>query len=282
MIRHRTVSAPLGGAAAVALMFALASAGTLRAQSNMSVQGFGFPTGQISARAYGAGGSTAETDPLSPLNPASIGQIGSRIVFFQIEPEYRTVTTDSGSERTTTARYPVVFGALPISSRVVMSLGSSTLLDRTATTVFNTTQAITPTELVPMTTRYRVDGAINDIRLAAAWNAASWLRLGAGLHGIAGHNLVSITQSFTDTTQFASFTQQRVLSFGGAAGSAGVQLYSKSWMLAGSFRAGGKLDLSSSDTVLGSGRVPTRFGASLSYTGLANSSFSVRTSHDNW
>jgi hypothetical protein len=43
-----------------------------RAQANLSVQGFGFPTGQFSTRTYGTGGALAELDPLSPINPASI------------------------------------------------------------------------------------------------------------------------------------------------------------------------------------------------------------------
>ena len=117
-----------------------------RAQANLSTQGFGFPTGQFSARTWGTGGALAELDPLSPVNPASISLIGSRILFFQIEPEYRSVTTSSGTDRTTTARYPVVFGALPMGHGWVMSLGSSTLLDRTSTSIFNTTQFLTPTE----------------------------------------------------------------------------------------------------------------------------------------
>jgi hypothetical protein len=221
-------------------------------------------------------------DPLSPINPAAIAAFQSRILFFQIEPEYRSVTTSNGTERTTTARYPVVFGAIPFGSRLVMSLSSSTLLDRTATTVFNTTDTIAAGELVPITTRFRVDGALNDIRLAGAWTAAQWLRVGVGVHGIAGHNLVSITQSFTDTTQFAPFTQQRVLGFGGAAASAGLQVFSKTWNASASFRVGGKLDLSSEDTVLTSAHVPNRFGVSLAYTGIPGSSIAVRTAHDTW
>lgn len=252
------------------------------AQANLSAQGFGFPTGQFSSRAYGAGGATAETDPLSPINPASIGVLGNRVVFFQIEPEFRTVRVGDSTDRTTTARYPVVFGAIPVAANWVIGIGSSTLLDRTSTSVFNTTQRINASESVDMTTNYHVDGAMNDIRFAAAWTPAKWMRLGVGAHGITGHNLISITQSFADTTQFSAFAQQRVLGFSGAAASAGVQLIAKGWTVAGSLREGGKLDLSSADTVLKSARVPNHFGASLSYTGIANSNISIRTARDNW
>src|SRR5471030_2864166 len=187
---------------------------TLRAQSNLSTQGFGYPTGQFSTRAQGTGGAIAEIDPLSPVNPATIAIIATRILFFQIEPEYRTVNSGSGAEGTTTARYPNVFGAIPIGGNFVMSFGASTLLDRTATTSFSTTQFLPGGDSVPMSTTYRISGAMDDIRLAGAWAPTSWLRLGVGAHAITGRNLVTLSQSFTDSLQFAAFTQQRTLSFG--------------------------------------------------------------------
>jgi len=255
---------------------------TAGAQASLGAQGFGFPTGQFSTRAYGTAGAIAELDPLSPVNPASISIIPTRIVFFQIEPEFRSVTTANGTDRTTTARYPVVFGALPIGHGWVASLGASTLLDRTSTTVFNTTQLITPTDSVPMTTNFKVDGAMDDIRLALGWAPASWLRVGFGAHAITGHNLISIRQSFADSAQFAAFTQQRVLGFSGGAASAGIELVSKAVTAGFSARRGGNLDLSAEDTVLTSARVPNRFGASIAYTGIDNSMISIRTSRDNW
>lgn len=266
---------------ALATSIAALPIGAVIAQANLSSQGFGFPTGQFSARTYGTGGALAEMDPLSPVNPASIAALGTRLLFFQIEPEFRTVTTNNGTERTTTARYPNVFGALPIQGLVV-SLGSSTLLDRTSTTVFNTTQTLSTNEVVPITTRFKVDGAMDDVRLAAGWAPASWLRVGLGAHAITGHNLVSITQSFADSSSFASFTQQRILGFSGAAVSAGVQFVSKSINAAVSARRGGNLDLTDEDTVLSKAKVPNRFGASIAYTGIANSAISIRTSRDDW
>src|SRR5205085_8456913 len=105
---------------------------------------------------------------------------------------------------------------------------------------------------------------------------------GLGAHGIAGHNLVSLTQKFDDSLRFSSFSQSRVLGFGGTAISGGVQLVSKTLVLAGSARYGGTLRLSSEDTVLSSGRVPNRIGASLAFIGIANSTISVRTARDSW
>jgi hypothetical protein len=42
------------------------------------------------------------------------------------------------------------------------------------------------------------------------------------------------------------------------------------------------MHLSVEDTTLTSANVPDRFGASIAFVGIANSTLSVRTSHDNW
>jgi len=254
----------------------------VHAQSNLSSQGYGFPTGQLSARAYGAGGSLAEMDPLTPVNPASLGLLPSRILFLQMEPEFRSVKTTAGTERTTTARYPLVFGAIPVASSFMVSLGASTLLDRTSSTSFSTMQKLADGQDVAMNTTYRIDGAMSDVRLASAWVPNSWLRVGVGIHGISGHNLVALTQSFDDSLRFSAFTQSRVLGFGGGAVSGGVQLVSSKFVAAGSARYGGNLSVTSEDTVLAKARVPNRFGASLAYIGIPNSTIAIRTTRDSW
>lgn len=252
------------------------------AQAALSVQGFGFPTGQLSSRALGTGGSLGEIDPLSPINPASISVLNSRLIYFQAEPEFRTISTPNGDDHTRTARYPNVFGAIPIAGGWVVSLGSSTLLDRTSTTLFTTTQFLTPTDSVLLTTKSQIQGAINDVRLAAAWSPTSWFRFGLGAHAIAGHNLVTLQQSFNDTTAFAAAQQQRILSFSGTAASIGAQFIAKDVTFAVSARQGGMLTMSAGDTTLTHARVPNRFGGSVTYTGISNSFISVRTSHDDW
>ncbi len=256
-------------------------AGAAGAQGNLSTQGYGFPTGQFSARAAGTGGAVAEIDPWSPLNPSTIGVFSSKVLFFQIEPEYRTVQNGAAKDRTTTSRYPVLFGAAPVGSRWVVSIGASTLLDRTASTVVQSTKLV-GTDSVQATTTFTVDGAMNDVRLATAFTPASWIRLGVGAHAITGRSFVSVGDVYGDTTAFSNFTVRRTLSYGGAAASAGVQLISRNFVAAASARTGGTLTVSESDTLLSSGRVPTRFGLSVAYTGIANSAIAFRTSREGW
>ena len=260
----------------------VATAVSVEAQSNLSVQGYGYPTGQFSARAQGTGGAIAESDPLSPVNPASIGAFQNRILFFQMEPEFRSVKTPNGSERTSVARYPVVFGALPLGNKFVVGVGSSTFLDRTATTTFETSQILTATDTVPMTTTFNVNGAMNDVRFAAAWVPYRWLRVGAAMHAITGHNLVNITQQFEDTIRFASFAQQNIIGFSGSAFSTGVNLVSSNFSLSASARIGGSVRVAIEDTILGKANIPNRLGASVAYLGITNSVIAVRTAYENW
>jgi hypothetical protein len=257
----------------------------MAAQSNLSTQGFGFPTGQFSTRSLGTGGALGEMDPLSPINPATVSLLGSRTIFFQLEQERRTVKTPGGgSEPTSTARYPVVFGALPVGSNWMVSLGSSTLLDRTSSTSFRSTQFLPSGDSVPINTKFGIDGAMNDVRLAAAWipPSATWLHIGVGAHAITGRNLITVTQAFEDSAQFSGFTQQRTLGFSGSAISGGVDILTKVVAASVSARLGGPLRLSSSDTVLTKANVPDHFGASLAYTGVTNTTIAIRTARDRW
>ena len=49
----------------------LALAAAAGAQGTLSTQGFGYPTGGMSARSLATGGAITEFDPLSSTNPAS-------------------------------------------------------------------------------------------------------------------------------------------------------------------------------------------------------------------
>lgn len=250
------------------------------AQSNLSTQGFGFAQGELSARAQAAGGSVGEIDPWSPINPAALSAFSSRILFFQAEPEYRTFSAGGATDRTTTSRFPVVFGAIPLGNWV-LSLGAATLLDRTATTVIKGVKDTIGTDTLTTSTENRVSGAMNDVRFAAAWSPRSWLRLGLGVHAITGRNLVLVAQTYSDSA-FQPFTSSRTITYSGGALSGGAEIVSKQFIVAASGRYGGSVRLSSVDTVLGSARAPDRFGASVAYTGIAGSVLAVRTSRDDW
>jgi hypothetical protein len=253
----------------------------IHAQANLSGQGLGYPTGQLSARAMGTGGAIAEIDPVSQVNPAALSFIGTTTLFFQIEPEYRSVITGSATDKTTTARYPLFAGVLPLGSDWAIGVSSATLLDRTWTT---RTQGnvVFGTDTVNSTIVNGSNGSINDLRIAAAWAPSTYLRLGLGGHLMSGSDRVFAGLSF-DNPAYANFADSSTLSFDGGAVSGGIELIAPKIAIASaSFRKGGHLNAMRSDTALGSARVPDRLGFSLAFIGAAGTQIAARTSYDKW
>lgn len=255
---------------------------SLGAQANLSGQGLGYPTGQISTRAEGAGGSTAEIDPLSMVNPAALGFIGTTTLFFQIEPEYRRVNVGSVSDKTTTARYPLFTAVLPLGSNWAFGVSSATLLDRTWTTSVDS-NVVFGTDTVSSTFLFGSSGSINDLRAAVSWAPSPYIRFGLGGHLISGSDRVFVGRTFVQNAAFGNFADSTTLGFDGGAVSGGIELVAPRLAIASaSFRKGGTLNASRNDTTLASARVPDRFGFSLAYIGAAGTQIAARTSLDKW
>src|SRR5205085_2368746 len=104
--------------------------------------GLGFPPGQLGTAAVTMGGSIGESDPLSPVNPAAIGLLGTPIVLFQAEPEFRSQRVGDRTQRTSVARFPLFLGSMPLGTRWALSLAASTLLDRTWATTTRDSQIV--------------------------------------------------------------------------------------------------------------------------------------------
>jgi hypothetical protein len=270
-------------AAAAALVLAPSlRASKAAAQSNISTQGYGYPPGQLSTRALSMGGSIGEIDATSALNPASLGRVVTRTILFQAEPEWRRVKSPSGSNSTTTARYPLINIGVPFGEHWVIGVSSSTLLDRTWQTSRDDTLDVSG-DLVPTTTQELSQGAMNDLRLATTWTNRRNLYIGVAFSGITGRNVLSTIQTFQDSA-FNDFTSDRVLSYSGSAMSAGIQFLSAPMqtVFGLSYRMGNSLHMQSNDTTIARGDVPSRIGASVAYTGLEGSILSLRISQDQW
>ena len=261
---------------------ALVGARAARAQGNLSVQGFGFPQGQLSTRALGTAGALGEIDPASPRNPAAISLFGGTTLVFQIEPEYRRVNTPAKTDLTTTNRYPLILAAIPIRSRGMFAVSASTLLDRTWATSVADTQDIAG-EPQPGTTTEQVNGSISDLRFAGAFAPAPWVSLGLGVHFISGSNQLTVERTFQDTARFGAFADTTILSYNGNAVSFGAQFIAgKVATLGVSYRIGGSIKETSGDTLIGRASVPDRFGLSLAYVGIQGTTIAAHTSYDRW
>jgi hypothetical protein len=280
--RMRLVISKLSLRAVVALVTVAIAPFALRAQSNLSSQGLGYATGQLSSRAEGAGGAIGEVDPLSLVNPAALAFIGTTTLFFQIEPEYRSVVVGTVTATTTTARYPLFAAIIPMGSKWSAGVTSATLLDRTWTTTIDSNIVIAP-DTVRSTFVSGSSGAINDLRLAVAWAPTSFLRLGLGGHLMSGNDRVFVGRTFSDNTAFGNFADSTTIGFDGGAVSGGIQIVAPKLAIASaSFRKGGALNATRNDTALAHAHVPDRFGFSLAYVGAVGSEIAARTSFDKW
>lgn len=268
--------------AVAAALVLVAGVTPLAAQGSLSTQGFGYPPGQVSTRAAGTGGAIAEVDPLSPVNPAALINWGGSAVFFQTDPEFRTVTANGVDTRTKTWRYPLVMGALSVGPRAIVSLSSSTLLDRTWSTTEEGDIDVEGTPTAAVTT-YSSEGAINDIRLAAAYAPRPWLRLGLGAHAFTGRNLLTLRSDFLDSLAFTPLQSRSTISYGGNAVSAGVEArIARNFSVAASGRIGGSMTAERNDSTLSRGDVPTRFGVGVAYLGIRGGTIGLRASHEGW
>ena len=267
------------GAALAALLVAAAPA--VRAQGAVSNQGFGYPTGQLSPVALAAGGSSAEVDPASPINPASIAHTGRYVVMFQFEPEFRTTKVDGTTSANMVMRFPT-FAATGRVGPLTVGASVSTFLDRTWVNSY-TDSLFVAGEWHPSTALIGVDGAISDTRLAVAYAVHPRLRLGVGLHAFTGENQTQFQRIFTDTAGLGGLAQTARMTFSGRALSGGVVYLPRDGVaLAASFRSGGDLTSELNGVHNATAQVPARWGLGGSWLVVPGATLNARVDQTRW
>jgi hypothetical protein len=251
------------------------------AQGTLSTQGFGYPAGGLSTHAEALGGSIAESDPLSPVNPAALSSWGRPGLYFQYDPEFRTVQASGVSASTLTARFPMVAGALNIGPRLTFGLSATTFLDRTWE-VSRSGSVFSGPDSTVFAEKFSTDGAINDLRAGLAFSLFSNLSVGIAGHVLTGQNRLSITRQFSDTAT-AIFTENSTLSYTGHSVSGGIDwrpLTSLSLGVSGD--AGGTMHSFRNDTTLSDARVPKRFGFGGVFGGISGLLLSANAEWNGW
>ncbi|MEO7038682.1 MAG: hypothetical protein ABI186_01475 [Candidatus Elarobacter sp.] len=251
------------------------------AQGTLSTQGFGYPAGELSTHAEALGGSIAENDPLSPVNPAALSSWGRPGFYLQYDPEYRTVTAPGASSSTLTARFPMLAGALNIGPRFTFGISGTTFLDRTWQVTRNGYVFSGPDSTL-YGEKFTTDGAINDLRAALAFSVLPKLSVGIAGHVYTGQNRLAITREFQDTST-AIFSQSSSLSYTGHSVSAGISFRPISTLSLGvSGDAGGTMHSFRNDTTLSNARVPKRFGFGGLYGGISGLLLSANAEWNGW
>ncbi|MFN2601987.1 MAG: hypothetical protein ABR582_04420 [Gemmatimonadaceae bacterium] len=256
-------------------------AGSAGAQGTLSTQGFGYPPGEFSSRALGTGGALAQFDPQSAINPASIGASDQPLLFMQYEPEFRRLSTGTATQKTTTSRFPLAIAALPVGTRTTIAVSVATLLDRSWQTS-TTRDEIIGGDKTTITENVKSIGAIDDVRIAASWIPNQYLQFGVGGHVFTGQNRLFFNQSFPDTLAFVPVNQISQLDYTGLGVSAGAVIHSSVFALALSGRKGGNLHAHSGDTVVATAKIPDRYGAAISFSGIPGAVVSAQVDRNLW
>lgn len=281
----------------ISLVALLLAAAPLPAQGTPSVQGYGYPTGQLGTRAQSTAGALAEVDEATPLNPAAVIHWATPAIQFQYEPEFRrTRLPDGGTLRTTTNRFPSVFAAFPAGGRMAFSLSISQLLDRTFETV-RTSRQLVGAESLFVSEQTSVEGGMSDVRLAGSYALTRWLALGLGVHGVVGSNRFDQRVAVSRTTQdaasdttgaFNRYRQITPLRFSGSAISVGAEVRPLGKLVIGaSARLGNRLRMEGrsaggADSLIADADVPARFGIGASYEIATRTSLAASVERTRW
>ena len=263
----------------VAGALALAAPAAAAAQGTVSSQGLGYPPGQLSTMARGSGGALGEFDPGSPLNPAALGAVPATSLFVHYAPESRRVALGGATGDATVIRFPVVGAALTVGQRWVLGLSSSTLVDRT----WATSQDVDGTDDgAGLIESYESRGAINDVRLAAAYSFGDRVNAGLGVHALTGSNRLTVTR-VDQTGAESSFQQTAELTYSGLAASAGgLWTPARHFTLAASGQVGGSVRAKLGDSTIASATAPARAAGALRYTGISGAALGVRAVWEGW
>ena len=274
------------------VLLGVAGGGPVAAQGTAGTQGFGYPTGQLGARASASVGAFTEFDETTPLNPSALLGWRNAGVHFQYEPEFRTTEANGATIRTAVNRVPVVLAALPIGSRVTVALSLSSLLDRTwSTDVVD--RRLVGAESLYVNEISSSDGGMNDIRIAGAFRVRRWLDVGVGAHAIVGLDRFNQTvvlsrddprtTTTTTTSEFSPYGQSADIRFSGSAYSAGATLRPLPKIaIALSARRGGDITLTRRDTTLATARVPDRIGAGITYEFVPRTTIAANADWTGW
>jgi hypothetical protein len=266
----------LAGAASLALTLPA----LLHAQGTVGAQGLGFPPGQLSTTAEGAGGSLADFDAGSAVNPASILNVPTVSLFVHVAPERRRTTVAGASDESRVVRFPVIGAVLPIGGRGAIGLSSSTLLDRTWSTLRDADGTDDGEGLLE---GFEVRGAINDVRLSGGWAFSSRFNAGLAAHVLTGVNQLTVSRVDQAEGGDASFQSTSEVSFDGTAASAGIQWnVARHIALAAAGQVGGTVRANRGDSLLAKGTAPARAELGLRYDGLTGAVLGVRASWRGW
>ena len=260
----------------------IGAAAPLRAQSTLSTQGFGYPLGGLSARAAASGGALGEFDHLSSRNPAALSVWRRSGLYMEYDPEFRSVKSAGGTDRTSTSRFGVIAAGFAVGSKAVVGISSNTFLDRSWATRIRSGQRLGG-DSVSFSETFTSRGAIGDSRLGLSYIVNSRIIVGAGLHFFSGENRLNLLREFDDSVRYGTLDRDVTLSYTGTGASAGVIVTPfRGLSLAGSLRQGGSMKLRVVDTLRAEAKVPNRLGIAARFDAISGLALMLSADRTEW
>jgi hypothetical protein len=189
----------------VVLLLLLAGRGLLSAtsasaqDSQLEIRGLGTPGRWESVRSRTTGGAFAPFDPSSAVTEAAIADVPQLTATAMEAASYRDVDLAGSTTSMRTTRFPLLAVAGRVASRLALTVGFTTYLDKTWA-VTQRDSALLRGAIERYTDAITSDGSVADLRLAAGSRLSRRIAIGAGVHLLAGSTRQTATRLFDDST----------------------------------------------------------------------------------
>jgi hypothetical protein len=285
----KTAVGRLGGRAVrvgvlVAVFLAAQPPNRLTAQdSQFGIKGLGTPGRWESVRARSTGGAFAPFDAFSPLTDASLADASRMSASIAGGTSWRTIEPTGAAQASLRAtRFPALVIAGPLTRRIVVGGGFTTYLDRTFGVMIQDTINLRGVQ-EPITDEITSDGAVSDLRLAAAARLHRRLALGFGFHMLTGSSRVIATRTFADSANYRTSTARDEVAYSGTGGSASLLLdVTRDLRLAGWLRSDSRLRADIGGRQVADNNLPLTYGAGLQWRAGTQAAFAGTVMWRNW
>ena len=248
---------------ALAMLMAVLPSGRLAAQdSQFGIPGLGTPGKWESVRARSAGGAFAPFDAFSPLMDASLADVRRMSASVTSGTSWRSIDAVSGADVSLRGtRFPALVITGPLAGRISIGGGFATYLDRSFGIITHDTVDVRGVPQ-PVTDEVTSDGAVTDLRLAAAVRLHSRLAIGAGFHLLTGSSRVIATRRFADSTNYRTSASRDEVAYEGQGASISALFdVHADVRIAGWFRSDSKLRADVRGRTAAENDLPRSYGA---------------------
>lgn len=229
--------------------------------SQFGIRSLGTPGRWESIRARSTGGAFGLFDALSPLTEAALLELRQLTASAAGATSYRSSEIAGAKSALRTSRFPVMSLGGPIGHRVALGAGFTTYLDRSYATSQRDSVAIRGV-MEPFTDELSNDGAVTDVRFAAAFQAHRRLAIGGAIHLLEGSARATAARHFDDSTTYFNAVERQEVRYDGFGLSASVAAEVTGQLrVAGWFRSDTRLRTTARDVAVDRADLPTGFGA---------------------